>query len=228
MAGEKKGLFRDIWNLPNMLTLMRIFAIPVVLAFIYLSDPGKTTGGIYRAQDIEESKLYCWIAFLLFSLAAITDYFDGYLARTMKLETLTGKFLDPLADKLIVMATLVGLVELLRVPSWIVILILLREFAINGLRTLAIAEGLSMNVIQAGKWKTTFQLTGIACLIINYTYAIPFLPSLPPVNFNLLGVIFLLISLAFSIGSAITYFMGLMEASAAARKNKASEESFED
>jgi CDP-diacylglycerol--glycerol-3-phosphate 3-phosphatidyltransferase len=212
MAKIQRGIFRNIWNLPNVLTMFRVFMIPFVLWLIYLSEfyPGNPEDSV--AATLEESKTYCWWAFLLFSLAAITDFFDGYLARRAKLVTMFGKFLDPLADKLIVMAALVGLVELGRVPSWIVILILLRELSINGLRALAMAEGLTINVINAGKWKTAFQLFGIGCLIIHYTYPLPLLPGADTLDFHLLGLFFLVVSLVFSLGSAASYIRMMVKA----------------
>jgi CDP-diacylglycerol--glycerol-3-phosphate 3-phosphatidyltransferase len=212
MAKIQRGIFRNIWNLPNALTMLRVFMIPFVLWLIYLSEYHPEALGDSVASSVDESKTYCWWAFLLFALAAITDFFDGYLARRSKLVTMFGKFLDPLADKLIVMAALVALVDLGRVPSWIVILILLRELSINGLRSLAMAEGLTINVINAGKWKTAFQLFGIGCLIIHYTYPLPFFPGADTLDFHILGMFFIVVSLVFSIGSAVSYVRMLVKA----------------
>ncbi len=182
-------------NIPNILTLARIVFIPLLVVLFYLP--------------------FSWsmpVAAGLFALASVTDWLDGYLARRWNMITLVGKFLDPVADKLLVLATLVALVQLGRVDSWIVILIIMREVSINSLRTLAISEGLTVHVIKAGKFKTAFQMFGIGALIIHYEYPVPFFPSLDPADFNLLGNAFILISLAFSLVSAVFYFRSFIRA----------------
>ena len=196
------ALKRELFTLPNVLTYLRIGMIPFVIFFLMLSDR--------ELVDLEWSQWASFVAFLLFSLAAITDYLDGWIARSRDEVTIVGKFIDPVADKLIVLAVLVALVELQRVESWIVILILLREVSINGLRTLAIAEGLQIDVNKMGKFKTAFQLFGIQGLILNYTYQIPLIPD--EVSFNLVGRTLVLISLLFSFLSAGSYFRGFMRA----------------
>jgi CDP-diacylglycerol--glycerol-3-phosphate 3-phosphatidyltransferase len=194
---------REFFNLPNILTYLRVAAIPFVLFFLFLSEK--------RLADSETaSRWLCFVSFLLFGLAALTDYLDGYLARSRGQITLVGKFVDPLADKLIVLAALVALVELHRVEGWIAILIMLREISITGLRTLAMAEGLTINVIQAGKWKTAFQLCGLLALILHYDYRLPFVSD--PVDFNTVGKTLIIVSLLFSFTSAATYFKGFINA----------------
>ena len=196
------ALKRELFTLPNVLTYLRIGMIPFVIFFLMLSDR--------ELVDLEWSQWAAFVAFLLFSLAAITDYLDGWIARSRDEVTIVGKFIDPVADKLIVLAVLVALVQLQRVESWIVILILLREVSINGLRTLAIAEGLQIDVNKMGKFKTAFQLFGVQGLILNYTYDIPLIPG--EVSFNLVGQALILISLLFSFLSAGSYFRGFMRA----------------
>lgn len=205
------ALKKEFLNLPNSLTLLRIAAIPFVLFFLFLSD-------LKLSGTVEMSGLWCFFSLVLFVLAAITDYLDGYLARTRHEVTLVGKFIDPIADKLIVLATLVTLVELQRVEAWIVVLILLREISINGLRTLAMAEGLTIEVIQSGKYKTAFQLFGICGLIIHYQYDLPLLPG--PLDFNAAGRALVVISLLFSFISAASYFRGFMKAIITKYENK--------
>lgn len=197
------ALKKEFFNLPNILTYMRVASIPFILFFLFLSEKELVNSEL-------ASRWLCFVAFVLFGLAAITDYFDGWLARRRGETTLVGKFMDPLADKLIVLATLITLVELGRVEAWIVVLILLREMSINGLRTLAMAEGLTINVIQAGKYKTAFQLCGIQGLILHYTYQLPLFPW--PIDFNAVGKVLVIISLAFSIISAAYYFRGFVDA----------------
>ncbi|MFH1531898.1 MAG: CDP-diacylglycerol--glycerol-3-phosphate 3-phosphatidyltransferase [Pseudomonadota bacterium] len=212
MGEASRDIRKELWNLPNILTMGRIFAIPFVVLGILMSEyrPGIPGGSV--AYDLGESELYCWLSMGLFALAAITDYLDGYLARRWNMITLIGKFLDPVADKLLVLATLVALVQLGRVDAWIVILILMREVSINSLRTLAISEGLTVNVIKAGKFKTAFQMFGIGALIVHYEYPVPLLAGLDPADFNLLGNAFILISLAFSVVSAVSYFRSFIRA----------------
>lgn len=212
MSEVGRDIRKEIWNLPNILTMGRIFAIPFVVLGILMSEyrPGVPGGSV--AYSLMESQIYCWLSLGLFGLAAVTDYLDGYLARTWNMVTLIGKFLDPVADKLLVLATLVALVQLGRVDAWIVILIIMREVSINSLRTLAVSEGLTVNVIKAGKFKTAFQMFGIGALIIHYEYSVPLFPNMDTVEFNLLGNAFILISLGFSVVSAVSYFRSFIRA----------------
>jgi len=207
-----RDIRKELWTLPNILTMGRIFAIPFVVLGILMSEyrPGVPGGTV--AYNLGESQLYCWLSVALFGMAAVTDYLDGYLARSRNCVTLVGKFLDPVADKLLVLATLVALVHLDRVAAWIVILIIMREISINSLRTLAISEGLTVNVIKAGKFKTAFQMFGIGGLIIHYEYAVPFFPQLDPADFNLMGNTFIIASLGFSLVSAVSYFRSFIRA----------------
>jgi len=196
-------LRREFFSLPNILTYLRIAVIPFILFFLFLSEKK-------LVNSEEASRWLCFVAFLLFGAAAVTDFLDGWLARRRNEATLVGKFVDPLADKLIVLATLVTLVELHRVEGWIVVLILLREMSINGLRTLAMAEGLTVSVVKAGKFKTAFQLGGVLGLVLHYEYKIPLIPD--PIDFNVVGKALVIISLVFSITSAATYFKGFVDA----------------
>ena len=225
MAEGVRDIRKELWNLPNMLTMGRIVAIPFVVLGILMSEYHPRDLAASVAYGFEESRIYCWASWGLFALAAVTDYLDGYLARAWNMTTFIGKFLDPVADKLLVLATLVALVQLHRVDAWIVILILMREVSINSLRTLAISEGLTVNVIRAGKFKTAFQLFGIGSLIIHYEYPVPFMAGVDPVDFNLLGNAFILISLAFSLVSAVSYFRSFISAIEAKYRAEPPEES---
>lgn len=185
----------DIFNLPNMLTLFRIVLIPVASLFIFYGDP---TSGL--------------IAVILFAVAGITDWFDGYLARKRNLVSLTGKFLDPLADKLLVMATLLMLLPLGRISPWLVMIILAREFSVMGLRSIAAGEGFIIAAGQGGKFKTAFQMTGLLGLIIHYEYIVNYGFISFRLNFHLVGLWLLIISVIFSLQSAYEYFKGFLEA----------------
>ncbi|MBE0599206.1 MAG: CDP-diacylglycerol--glycerol-3-phosphate 3-phosphatidyltransferase [Desulfuromonadales bacterium] len=140
-------------NLPNILTLGRIAAIPLIVVLLMFDS---------RAAGF-------WAA-LLFGAAAMTDWLDGWLARRWQVVTVLGKFLDPLADKLIVMAALIMLIPLGRVPAWAVFLILAREMVVTGLRSIASAEGIVIAASELGKYKTIFQMVAIVGLLLHYDY----------------------------------------------------------
>jgi CDP-diacylglycerol--glycerol-3-phosphate 3-phosphatidyltransferase len=140
-------------NLPNLLTLGRIAAIPVLLVLLIFD--GREAG--------------FWAA-VVFGLAAVTDWLDGWLARKWEVVTVLGKFLDPLADKLIVMAALIMLIPLGRVPAWAVFLILAREMLVTGLRSIASSEGIVIAASELGTYKTIFQMTAILGLLLHYDY----------------------------------------------------------
>ncbi len=201
----KGTLAEEFLNLPNALTLLRIAAIPLVMLFIWRGEP----------ED-------CVIAGWIYSAATITDFFDGWLARKRGLVTVMGKFLDPLADKLIVMAMLVMLVPLHRVPAWLVVVILAREITITGLRAVASIEGLVIDAGGDGKMKTALQMMGVLCLVIHYPYPVNFYGVYEAqVDFNLAGLWVLLGSMVFSLTSAVSYFRAFFAALDAKRRHAA-------
>jgi CDP-diacylglycerol--glycerol-3-phosphate 3-phosphatidyltransferase len=188
--------FRDeLWSIPNLVTLARIAAIPAFLAYAYY-----------------ESRTNSFLAALIYAAVAATDFLDGWLARRLQLETVIGKFLDPLADKLIAMAALVMLVHLGRVGAWVVILVLAREFAVTGLRSIAMSEGIVIAAGREGKYKTAIQLVGITFLLLHYRYPIHFLFFTADVDANRVGTALVYLSLVFSLWSAWSYFAGFLEA----------------
>lgn len=192
---RRGNLRRELWNLPNMLTLGRVAIIPPFVLFTYYGDP--------------------WHSFLaagIFALAAITDVLDGWLARRMNIVTVLGKFMDPLADKLIVMAAMVMLTRLGRVASGVVIVLLAREFIVSGLRAIAVNEGVVIDASQGGKWKTAIQMFGIMGLLIHYSHAIDFLIGTWVIDFNAVGTWLLYISMIWSVTSALGYFQGFWRA----------------
>ena len=179
-----------------MLTLSRIVGIPLVMVFIWGGSP----------RD-------CVIAAWIYSLATVTDYLDGWLARRQGLVTVMGKFLDPLADKLMVMAMLVMLVALSRVSAVLVIVILAREMTINGLRAIASSEGLVIAAGELGKLKTAMQMIGVMCLLVHYPYTVYFLGLHEGVvDFNKIGVLLMWGSVVLSLMSAGTYFRDFFRA----------------
>ncbi len=149
-------------NLANKITLARIFLVPVVMIFLLVRfDIGQIQMGSVVLKMNE------MIATLIFILAAVTDGLDGYIARKNKMVTNLGKFLDPLADKLLITAALVSLVEMQRLDAWIAIVIIGREFAVTALRLIAAAEGYIIAASPLGKLKTIIQIVAIVSLMLN-------------------------------------------------------------
>lgn len=179
----------DAFNLPNLLTMGRIAAIPF---FVWLLDSPTPIRGFW--------------ACILFTAAAITDILDGYLARKLGVVSVLGKFLDPLADKLIVMAALVWLVSLRRVPAWVVVLLLARELSVTGLRSVAASEGVVISAGNEGKTKTALQMIGIVALVLGHPYHLSYLGiDLGIVDMVHVGQMLVYVSLLFSFASAAQY-----------------------
>jgi len=168
-------------NLPNSLTIIRIILIPVFVVILLVRIP---------YGDL--------IAALIFSIAALTDSLDGYLARKRSEVTTLGVILDPLADKLLVTAALISLVELNRIPGWTAIVILGREFAVTGLRAIKAEEGVVIPASWMGKLKTIIQIAAILLVILEKSYQ-PLLPF--P-----LGLWMLYLAVAVTIISGVEYF----------------------
>ena len=182
------SLRRDLFNAPNAITAARIAMIPIILAFTYY-----------------EGRVNSFVAAGLFAVTGATDFLDGWVARRTGTVTVVGKFLDPLADKLILMSVLIMLVHLGRVPAWLVILILAREFTVTGLRTMAMSEGIVIAAGQEGKYKQSIQIAAISFLLLHYKYRVDFLAFEVDVDANVVGTWLLYLSLAFSLWSAWVY-----------------------
>jgi CDP-diacylglycerol--glycerol-3-phosphate 3-phosphatidyltransferase len=190
-----RTLRAEALNLPNAITLIRMAMIPVILLFAYY-----------------ESRRASFIAAALFAVTGATDFLDGWVARQRGLVTVIGKFLDPLADKLVVMAALVMLVHLGRVAAWVVIVIMGREFIVSGLRTIAMSEGIVIAAGQEGKTKTIFQIAGISFLLLHYAYPIDFGVISYEYDANKVGTALLYLSMVFSVWSAWVYFSDFLKA----------------
>jgi len=143
----------EIWNLPNTLTLFRIFLVPFLVVVLLTKFAGRE-----------------YVGFGIFLVAAITDFFDGYFARKYNQVTRMGALLDPIADKLLMSAAFISLVELdhERVPAWIVVIIIGREFAVSGLRSIAAQQGVTIAASPLGKFKMVSQVIAISLLILGY------------------------------------------------------------
>lgn len=149
-------------NLANRITLARIFLVPIIMFFLLV----KLDLPPIRIEQFSITYNQI-IAVLIFIVAASTDSLDGYIARKHKLITNLGKLLDPLADKLLVTAVLVSLVDMGKLDAWIAVVIISREFAVTGLRSICAAEGIVIAASKLGKWKTAAQITAIIALLIN-------------------------------------------------------------
>jgi len=190
-----RSLRREALNLPNAITLVRVAMIPVFLYFTYY-----------------ESRVDSFIAAVVYAATGATDFLDGWVARRRGLVTVIGKFLDPLADKLVVMAALVMLVHLGRVAAWVVIIVMAREFIVTGLRTIAMSEGIVIAAGQEGKHKATFQVIGITFLLLHYSYRVDLGFIAFDFDANKLGSTLLGISVVFSLWSMVDYFAGFIRA----------------
>jgi len=186
------NLRNELTNLPNVVTMGRVLLIPFVLLLIDNYNPLRT-----------------FLASLLYIGAAAGDALDGYLARKRNQVSVLGKFLDPLADKLIVTAVLVYMVEMGRAPAWLVVLLIGRDLAINGLRSIASAQGLVIAASDGGKIKTALQLVGIMTMLIHFRYplvgsGIVFAQPIS-VDYHRVGLILLMLSAVVSLLSGFDY-----------------------
>lgn len=172
-------------SLPNLLTFFRVLLIPVLV--VLLRDPAPQASVL---------------AGLVFFLACLSDFLDGYLARRHGIITPLGKLLDPLADKLIVMAALVMLAAMTReprVPAWMVVLIVGRELAVTGLRAIAVGGGMVLAAEELGKYKMIFQMLALHGLLLHYGFL--------GVDCHAFGMYFLWISLVVSLWSGVDYYV---------------------
>ncbi len=181
-------------NIPNRITLSRIMLIPIFI--IILSVPFNW-GEWQIGEDV--LPITHFVAAIVFIIASATDWIDGHYARKYQLVTNLGKFLDPLADKLLVSAALILLVEMGIAPAWVVILIISRELAVTGLRLVAAGEGIVLAASNLGKVKTASQLVAIALLLLhNYPFSYLGFP---------IDMIMLYIALYFTVLSGVDYFI---------------------
>jgi CDP-diacylglycerol--glycerol-3-phosphate 3-phosphatidyltransferase len=208
-AERRRSLRQDALNLPNALTMGRIVMIPLCL---WLLDKDTPESGFWAA--------------LVFTLAALTDVLDGYLARRLGLMSVLGKLIDPLADKLIVMACLVWMVKMGRMPAWAVVVLLAREFSVTALRSVAASEGVIISAGQEGKTKTALQMIGIIVLLSGNPYHLVYAGiDLGIVDLAVVGRVLVYLSLVFSVASAAQYVSLFSDAVEAKEEKRRGDES---
>ena len=165
----------------SKITLVRVAFIPVFMVFMYLS------GG-------EANSWQLWVSLAIFIVASLTDYIDGYIARKYKQVSDFGKFLDPLADKLLVIAAMAMFCEWDKFPAWALMIVLTREFAVTGLRLVAVGKGTVIAAGKSGKFKTASTMIGL-CVMMGF-------PQVPVLNWIIIGVI-----VATTLYSGVEYFI---------------------
>ena len=155
-------------NLPNLVTLLRIFFVPLLVAALVMEGMDLELGGFVLTNEL--------LALGIFLAAAATDLLDGYLARRWKQVTTVGMLLDPIADKLLISAALISLVQVREVPAWMAIIIVAREFAVTGLRSIAAAAGYTIQASELGKTKMMAQVLAVSLFLLGMHW-----PELKPV-----------------------------------------------
>jgi CDP-diacylglycerol--glycerol-3-phosphate 3-phosphatidyltransferase len=178
VPAPRESVRNEIWNVPNSLTLFRIFLVPFLVVVLL-------------------TKFSDFVGLGIFLVAAITDYFDGYFARRLNKTTRLGALLDPIADKLLMSAAFISLVELGLAKAWMVVIIIGREFAVSGLRAIAAQRGVTIAASPLGKTKMVTQVIAISLLIIAYELG----------EFRFTSEIALWLVMLFALVSGVDYFI---------------------
>jgi len=179
-------------NLPNIITIARLIAVPLMIILMLFVDDS--------SPDVV---LNMWLSFasaMLFVIAMCSDMVDGWVARKYNLTSVFGKFMDPLADKMLFIAAMIMMIQIGRIPAWLVALFFMREVAVTSLRAIAASEGVVIQASHWGKYKSAFVSSATVGLLLHY----PFLG----IHWRLIGWVLMVPSLAFSIGSGIHYAIG--------------------
>ena len=177
-----KTYLKTVLGHPNSLTLYRVAAVPLLIVLLLWNN-----------------RVCALLSALVFSAAAITDYFDGYVARRYGLVSNLGKILDPLADKLLVSSAFIMLIPYDRVPAWVVCVIIGRELAVTGLRNIISEQGADVSASLLGKYKTGFQIAAIIPLLIHFKFF--------GIDFHVVGYVLLWIALFITVWSGVDYFV---------------------
>jgi len=175
-------------NLPNTLTILRIFFVPFLVAVLVEQDLQIAWHGVVLPHE--------FLALAIFLAAAVTDLLDGYLARRWSQVTTVGTLLDPIADKLLISAALISLVQIRKVPAWMAVLIIGREFAVSGLRSIAAAEGYTIRASDLGKTKMITQVIAISMVVVSIRWDV----------LSGFAMLWMWGVLIFGVASAIQYF----------------------
>ena len=176
-----RSVLRDPSNLPNLLTCSRILIVPLIIVLLYF-----------------DGRWLNLLTALLVVLAAITDGLDGYMARKYNCESTLGQLLDPLADKILLLSTMVMLVHMQRAPAWMVCLILCRETAVTGLRAIAAEKGRVIAASAMAKYKTIFQIVAVVALVIHYSFL--------GADAHMVGIFFLWVAFIYTMWTGYSYF----------------------
>lgn len=182
MVTPREKYSNEIWNVPNSLTLFRIFLVPFLVVVLLTKFSGREYAGL-----------------AIFLVAAITDFFDGWVARRYGKVTRMGALLDPIADKLLMSAAFISLVEMdpKHVPAWMVVIIIGREFAVSGLRSIAAQQGVTISASPLGKGKMISQVVAISLLILGYELG----------ELQRIGTVALWAVMLFALASGVDYFI---------------------
>ncbi len=183
------GKLKKLLSNPNFLTMFRIASTPAIVVLLLFPIDDATV----------RNRIITFSAAIIFSAAAITDYLDGYFARTRGLVSNLGKMMDPLADKLLVSCSLIMLVSQQWIPGWIACVIIGREIAVTGLRGVIAEGGEDASASLLGKYKTGFQIAAIIPLLLHFEYF--------GINFHAIGMFFLICALVMTVWSGADYFI---------------------
>ena len=173
---------REIFNLPNSITITRISVVPFL--FFLLLSPGPFWSLVLAA---------------LFALASITDFLDGFTARKYNMITTMGKFLDPLADKIIINSAMILMIPIGRIDAWIVAIIIMRDLIVDGIRSIASSEGIYIQASMLGKQKTVAQSIAVTALMIHYSFL--------GLDAHFVGTVVLYVALVLTVYSGLDYFI---------------------
>ncbi len=172
-------------HLPNFLTMGRLVLVPPIVILLFF--PGKLPSAVAGG---------------LFLIASLTDFFDGFIARRFQVESSFGRFLDPIADKVLVTSALIMLISLGRVSAWVVMLIITREVAVSALRAITKTWNTTLQPSPAGKLKAVMQFAAVVPLIVHYQYKL-----IIPIDFHVVGTVLIYIALFLTLWSGVDYFI---------------------
>jgi len=183
-------------NLANLITIFRLIAVPaMVILMIFVDD---------SSYNLPLNRRLSFISAMLFAIAMSSDMIDGYIARKYNMTSVFGKFMDPLADKMLFIAAMIMMIQLGRIPAWLVAVFFMREVAVTSLRAIAASEGIVIQASHWGKYKSAFVSSATVGLLMHYSFF--------GINWRLIGWVLMVPSLIFSIYSGFHYAIGFLRA----------------